>query len=397
MRSVVGPVLATASMVFAVSLPPGGTFQDDNGSVHEASIEALSAAGITNGCNPPFNDRFCPEQPVTRGELAAFLTRAGDVPQSAIDRFVDDDGSLFEDDIDAISAFGVTTGCNPPRNDAFCPNRSVSRAEMATMLARLFAFEPGDEDHFTDDDASPHEGDINAIADAGVTFGCNPPANDGFCPDQPVTRAQMASFLVRALDLEPIVPPPPPPPPGTKSCITGTHDATGSLDVVPGETEVAGPGVVWELRVEIERGLAVDGDCFAAEVIRILNDFRGWGADGGLTFRRVDGGAYHFRLILASPGTTDDLCHPVPTGGIYSCRNGSLVVLNSWRWEDGAAPFAGDLVTYRQYLVNHEVGHRLGHSHAGCPQAGTPAPVMMQQTKFTAPCSPNGWPLASER
>jgi hypothetical protein len=243
-----------------------------------------------------------------------------------------------------------------------------------------------------------HESDINAVAAAGVTVGCNPPINDRFCPDDPVSRAQLASFLVRALDLTPIQPPPPLPPPGTNSCITGSHDPEGDFDVVDGESEVVGPGTVWEFRIEIEEGLGVDGDCFAAEVERILNDDRGWGRDGELTFRRVDGSTpYDFRLHLASPGTTDRLCYPVPTGGIYSCRNGNSVVLNLSRWQNGATPFGGDLVTYRQYLVNHEVGHRLGHGHRSCGSSGSLAPVMMQQTKFVSPCRINGWPLGYER
>jgi S-layer homology domain len=53
-----------------------GRFWDDDGSVFESAIEKLATAGITNGCNPPVNDRFCPDQPVTRGQMAAFLIRA---------------------------------------------------------------------------------------------------------------------------------------------------------------------------------------------------------------------------------------------------------------------------------------------------------------------------------
>ena len=379
------------------ALPPGGTFVDDNGSVHEPSIEALVAAGITTGCNPPFTSLYCPDDPVSRGQMAAFLRRAKDLPEAAADHFVDDAGNIFEADINAIFEDGITKGCNPPDNDAYCPGRSISRAEFATMLVRAFGYAASDDNRFVDDEGSVHEENINAIAAVGVTLGCNPPANDRFCPDEPVSRAQMASFLVRALGLEPIVPPPPPPEPGSVSCIVGADSPTGALDIVNGETGVVGPGTVWDVRFEVEVDLGVDGACFAAEALRILNDPRSWGADGDHTFRQVDDGTYDFRLILASPAKTDALCYPVPTGGIYSCRNGNLVVLNFWRWENGASPFGGDLTTYRQYLVNHEVGHRLGHGHASCPGGGQPAPVMMQQTKYTAPCYPNGWPLASER
>ena len=195
------------AIAIALVLPPGGTFVDDNGSVHEANIEAIAGVGITRGCNPPLNDRFCPDASVTRAEMATFLARGLELPAAGASYFVDDDGSIHEANIDAVAAAGIVKGCDPPDNTSFCPNRSITRAEMATMLARAFAYAPSTVDHFTDDDASVHEGAINAIADAGVTLGCNPPSNDQFCPNDPVTRAQMASFLSRALGLDPIRPP----------------------------------------------------------------------------------------------------------------------------------------------------------------------------------------------
>ncbi len=77
----VGFLLVTALAVPALAGPtdPGGTFVDDNGSVHEANIEAVAAEGITVGCNPPDNDEFCPGDPVSRGQMAAFLVRALDL------------------------------------------------------------------------------------------------------------------------------------------------------------------------------------------------------------------------------------------------------------------------------------------------------------------------------
>ncbi|MDJ0925785.1 MAG: S-layer homology domain-containing protein [Acidimicrobiia bacterium] len=195
------------SVALLLALPPGGTFIDDNSSVHEGSIEAIAAAGITRGCNPPANDKFCPSRPVSRAQMAAFLTRALNLASTPTDHFTDDDGSIFEGDINAVAAAGITRGCNPPANDTFCPSRSISRAEMASMLARAFAYPASTTDWFTDDDASIHEAAINSIAAAGVTRGCDPPTNTSFCPDDPVTRGQMASFLVRALGLPPIIPP----------------------------------------------------------------------------------------------------------------------------------------------------------------------------------------------
>jgi Tol biopolymer transport system component len=188
---------------------PGGSFFDDNGSIHEPSIEAIAAAGITRGCNPPVNDAYCPDQPVTRGQMAAFLVRALDLPTAGTgDPFTDDDGSVFETDIGAIAAAGITRGCNPPVNDAYCPDQPVTRGQMAAFLVRALDLpSSGSSDLFVDDDGSVFEADIDRLGAAGITRGCNPPANDRYCPVEPVTRAQMASFLTRALELTPIVPP----------------------------------------------------------------------------------------------------------------------------------------------------------------------------------------------
>ncbi|MGF1665955.1 MAG: S-layer homology domain-containing protein [Acidimicrobiia bacterium] len=84
----------------------------------------------------------------------------------------------------------------------FCPDEPVTRAQVAALLVRAFDYEaPTGTDRFVDDNASIFEADIEALAAAGITLGCNPPANDRFCPTDPVTRAQMASFLARALSL----------------------------------------------------------------------------------------------------------------------------------------------------------------------------------------------------
>jgi predicted phosphodiesterase len=201
-------VAAMSSIAAAASLPPGGTFTDDNGSIHEANIEAIAAAAITRGCNPPANTRFCPDQVVTRGEMAAFLVRALELTDRADNPFVDDDGSIFEADIERLAAAGITRGCNPPHNDRFCPDAQVTRQEAAALLARGFGYtDRGEGDWFEDDDGSIFEADIDMIMTAGVTSGCNPPANTHYCPEDPVTRDQMASFIARAKGLEPIVPP----------------------------------------------------------------------------------------------------------------------------------------------------------------------------------------------
>ena len=181
---------------------PVGRFIDDNWSPFEGDIEWIAERGITKGCNPPANDRFCPEGHVTRGQMAAFLVRAlGLTDDGGVDWFVDDDDSMFEVDINRLASAGVTRGCNPPANDRYCPDGFVSRGQMAAMLVRSFGYvDDRGRDRFTDDDVSIFEADIDRLAAAGLTKGCNPPANDRYCPNNRVTREQMAAFLHRSLD-----------------------------------------------------------------------------------------------------------------------------------------------------------------------------------------------------
>ncbi|MFP3913504.1 MAG: S-layer homology domain-containing protein [Actinomycetota bacterium] len=181
-----------------------GSFTDDDGSVHEENIEAIAAEGITRGCNPPANHRFCPDESVTRGQMAAFLNRALDLPDTDRNWFIDETGHIFEDDIHAIAEAGITQGCDPPDNFRFCPDDPVTRGEMAAFLRRAFDYPASGTNHFGDDDDTVFADDIDALAAAGITAGCNPPDNDRYCPHDRVTRAQMASFLARALELDPV-------------------------------------------------------------------------------------------------------------------------------------------------------------------------------------------------
>ena len=200
----------TISMVLAVAMvvlspvavtAAGGAFTDDDDSVFEMDIEWMAQNGYTSGCNPPANDQYCPDEAVTRDQMAAFMTRAlGLTAGVGADLFTDDDSSIFEDDIDKIGTAGVTLGCNPPDNDMFCPNDVVTRGQMAAFMTRALGLTAGvGADLFTDDDSSIFEDDIDKIGTAGVTLGCNPPDNDEFCPDEPVTRGQLAAFLHRGV------------------------------------------------------------------------------------------------------------------------------------------------------------------------------------------------------
>ena len=179
---------------------PKDWFIDDNDSVFEPDINWMAEEGITRGCNPPVNDRYCPDARVTRGQMAAFLVRALGLTERLDDPFTDDDGSIFEGDIERLAAAGITRGCNPPANTRFCPDANVTREQMAAFLVRALGYtDNGGGDLFIDDDGSVFEGDIDRLGTAGVTRGCNPPANTRFCPGSNVTRGQMAAFLHRAL------------------------------------------------------------------------------------------------------------------------------------------------------------------------------------------------------
>jgi len=182
--------LSLRSTTFDVTVTPRFT---DVPTTHQFAGEVLGLdeLGITTGCT---TTEFCPTGQVTRGEMAAFLVRAlGLEPVAGANSFVDDDGSLFEADIEDLVAAGVTTGCSPT---AFCPGRVVTRGEMAAFLVRGFNLSPAVGDSFVDDNGSFFEADIEALVAAGVTSGCSAAS---FCPRAPVTREQMAAFLVRAL------------------------------------------------------------------------------------------------------------------------------------------------------------------------------------------------------
>jgi murein DD-endopeptidase MepM/ murein hydrolase activator NlpD len=183
----------------AVWVPP---FVDDDGSVHEPDIITIYEAGITNGCA---QERYCPQDPVTRSQMAAFLLRMlepepeGEELSHSYHGYFDDvyAAEWYAAYVERLFEQAITRGCatDPLR---YCPAQDVTRAEMAAFLVRALQLPEGQPVTFEDAAGHYFEREISALAAAEITQGCS---ETEFCPEDPVTRAQMASFLARALGL----------------------------------------------------------------------------------------------------------------------------------------------------------------------------------------------------
>ncbi|MDH3500701.1 MAG: DUF4397 domain-containing protein, partial [Acidimicrobiia bacterium] len=171
-------------------LSPDGAFADDDGSVHEGAVNALAAADIVLGKS---DGSFGANDLITRGQLASIIARSLGLA-SSVDAFSDDDGSVHEDAINALAAYGITQG---RADGTFGPNDRISRAQSASFIARTLALSGG-ADAFADDDGSVHEDAINALAAAGIAQG---KADGTFGPMDNLSRGQMASLWARALGL----------------------------------------------------------------------------------------------------------------------------------------------------------------------------------------------------
>ncbi|MFI9151991.1 DUF3152 domain-containing protein [Streptomyces sp. NPDC053367] len=174
----------------------------------------------------------------------------------------------------------------------------------------------------------------------------------------------------------------------------------GRFYAVPGIDKAPGRGQKFTYRVDVEQGLGLDGELFAQAVHKTLNDDRSWAHNGGRTFERVHSGQPDFVITLASPGTTAEWCAKSgldTTVDNVSCDSAATerVMINAYRWAQGSKTYGDEIHAYRQMLINHEVGHRLGFHHVTCDKDGDLAPVMQQQTKFLdhdgVHCRPNPW------
>ncbi|MEU9571263.1 DUF3152 domain-containing protein [Streptomyces massasporeus] len=177
---------------------------------------------------------------------------------------------------------------------------------------------------------------------------------------------------------------------------------SGTFDAVPGIAEAPGAGQKFTYRVDVEQGLGLDAELFAEAVQKTLNDQRSWAHNGARTFERIHSGEPDFVITLASPGTTADWCAKSgldTTEDNVSCDSAATerVMINAYRWAQGSETYGDAKIhAYRQMLINHEVGHRLGYGHVTCDKDGDLAPVMQQQTKFLdhdgIHCRANAWP-----
>lgn len=180
---------------------PDPDFFDDDGGVHEAAINRLAAAGVLDGTECG-ERRICHRSPVSRWVMAVWVVRVLDeVSSDAGSRFADMDADAWwASYVERLAELEVTRGCDtdPLR---YCPEDPVKRSQMASFLVRAFDLDAAEPAGFADTAGNTHEDNIDALAAAEITVGCDTDPLR-YCPNDPVTRAQMATFLVRALDLE---------------------------------------------------------------------------------------------------------------------------------------------------------------------------------------------------
>ena len=163
-----------------------------------------------------------------------------------------------------------------------------------------------------------------------------------------------------------------------------------------------GKGQLRRFRVAVENGSNEDPAEFADQVSAILGDPRSWAGGGQFRLQMVRGtDPADFTVYLATRDTAGRMCQAggtnIRVGGrpYTSCRAAGKAIINLDRWRLSAPTYLSarvSLLIYRQYVINHEVGHELGHRHQGCPKRGGPAPVMVQQTLTLRGCQAYAWP-----
>ncbi|MFE7959238.1 DUF3152 domain-containing protein [Streptomyces sp. NPDC057413] len=252
----------------------------------------------------------------------------------------------------------------------------IAAAAVTTVLAIIVAGQVAD----------GHDGGVRAQTGTDQARDVRDSASRGEGRPSPSTSAAPLTYAQKMAQTYPL---------------SATLKGPGTFDAVPGADKAPGKGQKYTYRVDIEQGLGLDGALFAEAVQQTLNDPRSWAHGGARTFERVSSGKPDFVITLASPGTTAAWCAKSgldTTEDNVSCDSAATerVMINAYRWAQGSPTYGNQIYAYRQMLINHEVGHRLGHGHVTCDKDGQLAPVMQQQTKFLdhdgIHCRPNPWP-----
>ncbi|MFE2377411.1 DUF3152 domain-containing protein [Streptomyces sp. NPDC059398] len=196
---------------------------------------------------------------------------------------------------------------------------------------------------------------------------------------------------------KPAAPPKPSLTPTASTSHPVPQSGTGVFTTAAASGGAVGKGDIRRYKVEVEGGSGVSAKSAAGEIDGILGDPRGWTADGHDGFQLVSSGPYDFEVKIATPDTVDRICGAagLHTHGEVNCDVGDQVIVNLKRWKKGSPQFPGSLHDYRALIINHEVGHRIGHGHETCPGPGLPAPAMMQQIDGLHGCRANAWPYDS--
>ncbi len=303
-------------------------FTDIAGTTFEADVDWLFDEGITKGCSATL---YCPNDLVTRGQMASFVARMFDLPSTTTDFFTDDDGTTHEIEINKLARSGITTGCT---TTTFCPAEPVSRGQMAAFLVRAIPLADGaGNDYFRDDNGTTHEDDIDRAAAAGISTGCGTWL---YCPAASLTRGQMAGFLHRVES--PVAPPAHPAPSGPQTLfveIDGDDLANACLvNSLPCRTiRHAIDVAVKSDAIEVGPGL------FKEHSLAARSDLTITGVSGATT---IDAGRRNgVRVLSVAADSAVTLAHLILTGGggvVPGYVNGRVI------WAPGTTMVAGGAI-----------------------------------------------------
>ncbi len=172
-------------------MPDANSFSDITGHWHAPHILLMRSAGVINGYP---NGEFGPENAITRAEIAAMLARAlGFSASDDFEGFRDARGHALEAEINALAEQGILRGF---RNGNYYPERATTRAQAAAIMSRVLQLIECDDAPFADTRSHGLRGTIGAATKAGIFNGYN---STTFGPTDPITRAQLATIIRRAL------------------------------------------------------------------------------------------------------------------------------------------------------------------------------------------------------